>query len=123
MIFAMTLANSGSILTAEDNSGAGQGFSTLGAGYGALTRSPVSVRSAGSEIILLADALGDLNLFLSGDQVSFLTGKTLHIDGTSRAISTATTGPTYSAAQDRTQVEWVNDTAFTVGETYIIRIE
>lgn len=119
MIMAMTLGSSASILTAESN-GVGQvGF---GSGFGSLTRAPVGLAAQGSSVNTLSVALGDLNLFVTGDQTTWLTGKTLHLGGTSYTVASADTFQ-YLSGSDQTQVEWENTGTIVDGETYIVRIE
>lgn len=119
MIMAMTLGSAGSILTAEDN---GVGSIGYGASYGTLTRDPIGAVAQGTSIYTLTVGLGDLNLFLTGDQTTWLTGKSLFLNTTEYTVASADT-VSYSSGDDRTTVEWENTAAMTDGSTYIVRIE
>lgn len=117
------MAGSGtSIMTAGENSSERHGY---GEGYGTLTRSPVLLRAEGSEIEALVESGGgQMLLVVSGDQTTFLTGKSLYIDATEYAASGAASGPTYDAGDDDTRVEWAGaGDVFADGGTYVIRIE
>ncbi len=119
VIMAMTLGSAGSILTAEDN---GVGSIGYGTNYGTLTRNPAGVIAQGTSIYTLTVGVDDLNLFLTGDQTPWLTGKSLFLNSTEYTVASADT-VSYSSGTGRTTVEWENTAAMTDGSTYIVRIE
>lgn len=122
MIAAMTLASSASIMAAEvdpaDLDGDRIGY---GSTYGALVRDPVALRTQESTISILYNDGGRTFLRVSGDQTTWLSGKSLFIGGTEYTVSSATIGPTFSSGN--TDTTWDAIGTLTDGDTYIIRIE
>lgn len=119
MLWASVIGSGVPYLGAE-TSGVYVGFSSI-TSYGTLNPQPANVVAEGSEIALLRwrSSNEGLNLWLTGDHTTWLTGKSLTIGNNTYAIADASS-MTFDSGY--TQVTWFESNVMTSGRGYQIGI-
>lgn len=120
MIPVMAILSGGPIMDAAGTNPVGYAQSS----YGEMRGQPNSLVTQGTEFERLSLDNGNrITVYFSGDQTTFLTGKTLVIGANNYAFSTFAT-ITYSSGQDRTecQLNSVTGTPIEAGKAYDVDV-